>query len=505
MMKINVLTRNLFTRKNTHCQWAMIHRRCPTVLRTLTITAIVLSGYTGGSVFADGLNNSDYLYDGKPDARLVELGRNLFFDPILSGNRNISCATCHDPALGTSDALALGLGEGASGIGTNRSSTNALLERIPRNAPALWNVGARANAVLFHDGRIEPDSTGRLPNGISSPAGDRLPLGLDSTLAAQALFPPLSPVEMAGQPQENAIANAVSDGQWELAWDILADRLRGVSEYVELFAWAFPDVEVGTDIQITHAANALAAFQTVAFRADQSPFDEFLRTGSSWLFSDAERRGMNLFYNQAGCAACHSGPLLTDHQFHAIAMPQIGPGKGHGSDTSFEDFTGYSERLEDEGRFAITGDPFDVFKFRTPSLRNVTDTAPYGHDGAYATLDAVVRHHLDPVESLNAYAPVKLEGEAGLSDTNSHSCTNSTRYQAGTDKVLSRRDSWVHCNEQLRQRIGAANELQAIDLTEQEIQDILAFLGTLTDDRSKRLTRLAPLTVPSGLTATSQP
>lgn len=473
-------------------------RRGPGGSGLLLLVASFLTLCVVNNTQAKGIEDADYLHDGAPNAALVELGRNLFFDPIMSGNRNISCASCHDPALGTSDALSLGLGEGATGVGTERHSANAFSERIPRNAPALWNVGARANAVLFHDGRIEPDPSGQLPNGIKSPAGDRLPLGLDSTLAAQALFPPLSPIEMAGQPDENPVGKAVEAGMLELAWEILADRLRGIPDYVERFVTVFSDVDTSSDINITHAANALAAFETVAFRADQSRFDEFLRTGSAWILSDEERRGMNLFYNKAGCAGCHSGPLLTDNQFYAIAMPQIGPGKGHGTDTSFEDITGYAERLEDEGRFAVTGDPFDVFKFRTPSLRNVTETAPYGHDGAYKTLEAVVRHHLDPVAALNSYKPVDLETEQGSAEANAQDCN--TSYTGNQQHASQRsRDSWVHCNAKLRQRIAAANELDPVELTEQEIEDILAFLGTLTDDRSQRLQRLAPDTVPSGL------
>jgi cytochrome c peroxidase len=307
---------------------------------------------------------------------------------------------------------------------------------------------------------------------------------------------------MAGQADENAVAQAVDAGFLELAWQILADRLRGIPGYVDRFVAAFSDVDASADIKITHAANALAAFQTVAFRADQSRFDEFLRTGAAWLLSTEERRGMNLFYNKAGCANCHSGPLLTDQQFHAIAMPQIGPGKGHGNDTSYEDLTGYAEKLEDEGRFAVTGDPFDVFKFRTPSLRNITETAPYGHDGAFATLEGVVRHHLDPIGSLNAYLPVSLAGSQPGSPTEPINCEHLSVASGDDDKAQISRDSWVHCTDRLRQRVAAANELEPVTLTDREIQDLIAFLGTLTDNRAERLQRIAPDSLPSGLALT---
>ncbi len=78
-------------------------------------------------------------------AELIELGRDLFFDPILSGNKNIACATCHHSSLGTSGAMSLSVGEGGVGLGVSRrvDMGNAPKARIPRNAPALFNKGAR--------------------------------------------------------------------------------------------------------------------------------------------------------------------------------------------------------------------------------------------------------------------------------------------------------------------------------------------------------------------------
>ncbi len=104
---------------------------------------------------------------------------------------------------------------------------------------------------------------------------------------------------------------------------------------------------------------------------------------------------MDLFYGSAGCSTCHSGQFQTDHRFHAIAMPQIGPGKA----------ARFESHHRDVGRMRVTGDAADAYRFRTPSLRNVDQTAPYGHAGAFASLESVVRHHLDPVASLKDYDP----------------------------------------------------------------------------------------------------
>ena len=312
------------------------------------------------------LQDSDFLFDGKPAPAQVELGRLLFFDPILSGNRNIACASCHDPALGTGDAVALSLGEGAHGRGKARRNREGITGRVPRNAQPLYNIGAREYGAMFHDGRLEPDPAGTFESGFWSPAREQLPAGLDSLLAAQAMFPVTSAVEMAGHKGENPVATAVAEDRLAGpggAWDLLARRLRETPGYVARFTAAFEEVREAEDITFVQAARALAAFQASAFRSQNSPFDRVLESGRAEHLSSAARTGMALFYGKANCAACHSGPLLTDQGFHAIAMPQIGPGKGHGSDTAYWRASGFADRLEDEGRYRVTFERADLFRF----------------------------------------------------------------------------------------------------------------------------------------------
>jgi len=135
----------------------------------------------------------------------------------------------------------------------------------------------------------------------------------------------------------------------------------------------------------------------VTWTTTDTAFDSFLR-GRPMLDAvtaepDPEALdGADLFFGDAGCADCHSGPLLSDMEFHNIGVPQIGPGK--------DPATGL-----DEGRFLVTGDRADRFAFRTPPLRNVDLTGPYMHDGAFATLEEVIRHHADPEASLRGFAP----------------------------------------------------------------------------------------------------
>ena len=177
------------------------------------------------------VTDADYLPVNEAEARLGQL---LFYDPILSGNRNISCATCHHPRFATSDGLSLGLGEGGIGLGPDRRADPANLpeQRIPRNAPALFNLGAREFTVLFHDGRIEADPT--RPSGLRTPLEDEMVMGFASILSAQTMFPVLSPDEMAGHYQENDVAKAVRSGRITGAggaWDIISERVAAIPTY----------------------------------------------------------------------------------------------------------------------------------------------------------------------------------------------------------------------------------------------------------------------------------
>ena len=398
----------------------------------------------------------------EPDMTEVQLGRLLFYDSILSGNKSVSCASCHHPKLGTSDGLSLGLGDGARGLGTERriDAANPPEQRIARNAPGLFNLGAGQFVTLFHDGRLQVDPSEA--SGMRTPLGDDMETGFDSVLSAQMMFPVLSPDEMAGHYSENDVAQAVRQGFLtgpDGAWAILAQRVADIPEYRAAFD---PVIGAETPIHFTDIANAVSAFVAFEWRADNSPFDQFLRDGTA--LAPAARRGLDLFYGKAGCDTCHSGQFQTDQKFHAIAMPQIGPGKT----------ARFEAHNSDEGRARVTADPSDMYAFRTPSLRNVTTTAPYGHSGAYATLDAVIRHHLDPVAALLAYNP----DQAILPGLDA----------AGDFSVMS--------DPEQVSRIAAANGLAPVALTDAEISDLISFLEALSDP-AERLG--VPLIVPSNL------
>ncbi|PUB14901.1 cytochrome-c peroxidase [Yoonia sediminilitoris] len=397
----------------------------------------------------------------EPDMARVELGQLLFYDPILSGNKSVSCATCHHPDFGTSDGVSLAIGDGGLGLGPDRriDPDNAPEARIPRNAPGLWNLGATEFTRFFHDGRLELDPSE--PNGIRTPLGADMTTGFDSPLAAQAMFPVLSGDEMAGHYSENDISRAVRQGllaQPGGAWEKIAGRVASIPEYEQRFAAALP----GDDITFAAIANVIADFIAFEWRADNALFDRAM-AGTASLPQQAAQ-GMDLFYGRAGCADCHAGWLQTDHGFHAIALPQFGPGKA----------ARFESHARDEGRLRVTGDPADAFAFRTPSLRNVTLTAPYGHNGAYPTLEGIVRHHLDPVAALRAY-----DVQQAILPALPH--VNDTRILTDPGEMNA---------------IAAASDLGPQSLRDTEIAALIAFLQTL-EDPAEQLG--IPKTVPSGL------
>tara|TARA_Y100000590_G_scaffold282012_1_gene317219 strand:- start:240 stop:995 length:756 start_codon:yes stop_codon:yes gene_type:complete len=218
-----------------------------------------------------------------------QLGQFLFFDKVISGNKNISCATCHHPTAGfTSDNLSLGLGEGAVGIASSRGPEDKIHHRVPRNSPALFNIGHSSFINYFHDGRVEKNS--KFPSGFKTPANYDLPEGLENLLAAQALFPITSAVEMAGQADENSIGVYSARNDFKGVWQEVVKRIKSVPKYVELFSNVFEDVSGKDDIEIVHYANAISHFQERAFKADEARFDEFQRGDKSAL-TDIEKEG----------------------------------------------------------------------------------------------------------------------------------------------------------------------------------------------------------------------
>ncbi|HET7468063.1 MAG TPA: cytochrome c peroxidase [Gemmatimonadales bacterium] len=383
---------------------------------------------------------------------LVELGRALAFDKILSGNKDISCMTCHLPGFATGDGRSLSIGQGATGLGPARVDPHGAF--IPRNAPPAFNLFA--TKALFWDGRVEV-----LPNGkLRTPAGVKLNPHMASAFefgaaSALPLFPVLSREEMRA-PNGNELAD-IKDKDPQQVWKALMKRLGAIPEYRRMFEAAYPGTRF-SQMNFGHAANAIAGFLVDQFAFNNSPWDQFLE-GNDAAMTETQLRGAKDFMS-ARCSICHNGSTLSDGKFHNVAVAQIGPGKGDGPSGT-----------DDFGRMRETGLATDRYAFRTPALRNVELTGPYGHDGAFTDLRAFVDHYSESDVKLRSFGISALEPL--LQPT----------LQPTADAILASRDTLLN---------GVVFPTQTID-------EVTAFMLALTDPAARDLSHAVPASVPSGL------
>lgn len=385
------------------------------------------------------------------DEPLAQLGMALFYSKALSGDLDVACVSCHHPLLGGGDGLPLSIGVGAADpdlLGPGRAHPEGPL--APRNAPTTFNI-AMWDQALFWDGRVE--NLGM--RGIRTPDsdfGEVDPEAGADLVAAQSRFPLTSVDEMRGETFAAHRPNVV-------ARDQLCARLAG-DGWAQAFAEVFGD-EAITDGRI---AAALSAYQRSQVFVD-TPWRAYVQ-GDDNALGAAAKRGALLFFGAieqggAGCAACHRGDLFSDEQYHVLGVPQIGPGKEDG-------------RLhrEDFGRFRESGDPADLYAFRTPTLLNVAVTGPYGHDGAYDSLAAMIRHHLDPAAALRSYDFAALDPSITL------------------DQAAENRERLLARLEEQR-RLGLAGWPET-KLSDRQVRDLVSFLLALTDPCVKDAACLAP-------------
>ena len=395
---------------------------------------------------------------------LVDLGQALMFDKVLSGNRDIACATCHNPVSHAGDGLALSIGTGGSGLGPSRTLGPGR-QFIPRNAPTLINTGLGA-PYLFWDGRVSGFGFGG-GGPFQTPAGNLLPSGLPTLLAAQAMFPVMNREEMRGVPGDHDRFGNVNelaefgDSDFVGLWQAVTRRLLAIPEYVSKFNAAFSGTP-SSQLGFQHAATAIAAFETQALTKTNSPFDRYLQHDDAALTAEQKRGALLFFGDKAKCSSCHGGPLLGGQSFTNAGVPQLGPGVGTGAPLDF-------------GRGELFNQEFYRFAFRATPLRNVELTAPYMHDGAFPDLEAVLKHYNDVPTALREYdasqlAPALQQIYHGDAATIASVLTN--------------------LDFRLTQPLG---------LTEVEISELVAFLKALTDPSARDLTSLIPVRVPSGL------
>ena len=308
------------------------------ILLTTIFAALNASGTAAQARFAALPLELPAPADNPTTPERVALGRLLFWDPILSGQKDVACATCHHPDLGYADGLDLSIGANGVGLGASRAFDADHSSRlVKRNSQSILNVAF---------------------NGLTAGAGATpaaAPMFWDlrvRSLEAQALEPLKALEEMRGSafPEDRAIAAVVS-------------RLAGNAEYRRLFARAFGGT---TAVSEANLGRALAAFQRTLVAAN-TPFDRYMR-GETGALSAEQVRGMERF-ESAGCIQCHSGPMFSDFASHVLGVPD--------SAKLSESDSGVNH----------------TYAFRTPSLRNLGSTAPYMHNGAFATLPEVINFY----------------------------------------------------------------------------------------------------------------
>lgn len=270
----------------------------------------------------------------------VALGRLLFFDPILSGHKDVACATCHHPEFGFAESLEISIGVNGRGTGSNRDfSTPGDIPFVKRNSQTILNAAFNgltltgpldaSNAPMFWDVRAK-------------------------SLENQSLEPIKSFEEMRGHRYEK-----------EVALDSAVNRLKKIAEYRRLFQEAFAESDA---INSQNLARAIAAYERTLVGGN-SRFDQYMR-GDRNALSINEIDGMQVFL-KSGCAKCHNGPMLSDYKVHALGVPD-------------------NEKLPQSDAGVD-----NQYKFRTPSLRNLRFTAPYMHSGKLKTLEQVLEFYED--------------------------------------------------------------------------------------------------------------
>lgn len=305
------------------------------------------------------------------DDGAAALGRALFFDARLSADGTVACATCHDAAQAFTDGLAV-----AEGLGTTTKNAPTVLDSA-RNRWFFWN-GRADTAWTQALGPLEnPVEHGTSRLAVAHLVHD------DPELRAgyEAVFGALPPLDDGARfpPDGRPVPDDVTDPAHQ-AWTGMDEADRDAVDAV------FADV-----------GKALAAYQR-RLATGESALDRFV-SGDEGALGEAEQRGLDIFVGRGGCVLCHSGPELSDREFHNLALPADGepdPGRYAGITTLLADpFNGAGLHSDDpEAGLArigslVQGDE-QVGQFKTPSLRNVALTAPYMHAGQFATLEEVV-------------------------------------------------------------------------------------------------------------------
>jgi len=319
------------------------------------------------------------------DPAAAALGRALFFDTRFSASGTVSCATCHQPGLYFTDGLPRATGEGS----------------FHRHTMAL--IGVAWSPWLTWDGKADSLwSQALLPlenpveQGLDRTAIAHL-IARDHATAYEAIFGPLPPLDDGSRfpPHAGPLGNTLVQDVWASMAPADRDAVNRVFSNAGKALAAFQRTLAPAPSRFDRWAAALATDDTATMRAALSPDEE---------------AGLRLFIGKAQCLNCHNGPLLTNNSFHNTAVPPVAglpveqgrvAALAQLQESEFGCLGDYSDAAPDDRsacthvRFMQDAGHSLMGAFRTPTLRNVAETAPYMHAGQLATLSDVVRHYND--------------------------------------------------------------------------------------------------------------
>jgi cytochrome c peroxidase len=271
----------------------------------------------------------------------VRLGEALFFDPNLSACGAIACASCHSPELGFSDGQEISDGCGGA---TGR-----------RNSNTVYNTAYASH--MFWDGRVQ-------------------------TLEEQALGPVVDGAEMANT--WDNVLSYLNTGVHPLTKKEFPEAGKFYQKYFQTI--------FGGEVTTSTVTKAIAAYERTAVSSD-SPYDRWVK-GDDRALTDAQVKGLDLFFGRANCVACHQPPNFTDFDFHNVGVPNAGFEKPEKYPYNANICGGIPKDV-DPGRGEVVflrSSCSDLGKFKTPTLRNVDQSKPYMHNGVFFTLPKVVAH-----------------------------------------------------------------------------------------------------------------
>ena len=409
----------------------------------------------------------------------AQLGMKLFYTKTMSIPGDTACVSCHHPLLGGGDGVQISIGTGA--VDTDIFGYDRLLDPVKSgvygdvdggptqavNAPTTYNAALQDRFMAWH-GVIEAanptagynGTVGGIYNPDSAYETDGSTRVVDPFAGAdipssQARFPVQNPIEMAGHGSE--IDGLDSFGIREMLFDrFTGNGTTGASgsDYLteeQRAGWKKAFDDAGVTITDANIYDMISYYERTQLFIE-NPWKQYIDGNKSALSDDA-KKGAILFFSSyekggANCIYCHSGDFFTDNAQHVMAVPQIG--------------LGTQENGNSYGREEVTNLSSDRYKWRTMSLLNIEKTGPWGHDGAFTSLKAMVQHMVDPSTTYEQ------------SNVLQENMQNLTHTVENHDKALAQLE---------KNRVDGISPHRVADLDDTQIDQLVAFLNTLTDPR----------------------